>query len=58
LDFLIDYSLPGNVRELEQVIERAVMRTKGWVIDLPLLAESPDRPDTRLTTWGQPCHNN
>ena len=58
LDFLVDYSWPGNVRELEQVIERAVMRAKGWVIDLPLLAESCDRPENRLTPWGQPCHNN
>ena len=58
LDFLVDYSWPGNVRELEQVIERAVMRAKGWVIDLPLFAESSDRPDNRLTTWDQTRHNN
>jgi DNA-binding NtrC family response regulator len=58
LEFLVDCSWPGNVRELEQVIERAVMRARGWVIDLPLLAESRDRPDDHLTTWGPPCHNN
>jgi len=51
LDFLVDYSWPGNVRQLEEGIERAVVMAKGSVIDLPLLAEScartvagPDRP--------------
>jgi DNA-binding NtrC family response regulator len=39
-EFLVDYSWPGNVRELQQAIEWAVVRAKGPVIDLPLLAEA------------------
>ena len=38
-DVLIKYSYPGNVRELENIIERAVVLTRGKVItlnDLPM----------------------
>jgi DNA-binding NtrC family response regulator len=41
-DALIKYDFPGNVRELENIIERAVVLTRGEYIskeDLPSLAE-------------------
>jgi DNA-binding NtrC family response regulator len=41
-DVLIKYDFPGNVRELENIIERAVVLTRGEYIskeDLPSLAE-------------------
>jgi DNA-binding NtrC family response regulator len=41
-DTLIKYDFPGNVRELENIIERAVVLTRGEYIskeDLPSLAE-------------------
>ncbi len=43
LDSLIKYSFPGNVRELENIIERAVVLTRDNQInrsDLPTLAET------------------
>lgn len=54
------YDWPGNVREMENVIERAVALTEGNVIDrmdLPpqiagLKAEENDRPSFKLTSEG------
>jgi two-component system response regulator AtoC len=40
MSILQSYSYPGNVRELENVIERAVMMTKGEVILPDALADS------------------
>ncbi|MDA8138095.1 MAG: hypothetical protein M0036_05510 [Desulfobacteraceae bacterium] len=46
LDILMDYEFPGNVRELENIMERAAAVTKGQAIsvqDLP-----PDLQQRRL----------
>jgi len=43
MDFLLKYDYPGNVRELENIIERAVVITRGSVIssrDLPFSGEN------------------
>jgi two-component system NtrC family response regulator len=44
-DALLRYDYPGNVRELENLIERAVVLCRGDVIDrgdLPLMLDEPD----------------
>jgi formate hydrogenlyase transcriptional activator len=40
---LTAYSWPGNIRELANLIERAAIRTRGTVLDLPL-RELQNRP--------------
>jgi two-component system, NtrC family, response regulator HydG len=52
LSILINYNWPGNIRELENVIERAIILTKGPLImpeDLPdaFTSEHPDMIDGR-----------
>jgi DNA-binding NtrC family response regulator len=55
-DMLLRYDYPGNVRELENLIERAVVLSRGDLIghgDLPLTVEAPEasgEPPTQLTT--------
>jgi transcriptional regulator with GAF, ATPase, and Fis domain len=44
LDVLRRYSWPGNIRELQNVIERAVILSRGGPLRLDL-ALPPDRPD-------------
>ncbi len=54
-DILLRYDYPGNVRELENLIERAVVLTRDDIIgsgDLPLTVQDPeaeDEPGTNLT---------
>ena len=37
VESLMRYSWPGNIRELQNVVERAVIRSRGEVLDLPPL---------------------
>jgi len=51
-DALLRYDYPGNVRELENLIERAVVLCRGDVIDrgdLPLMVDEPDAPSEAQT---------
>jgi len=51
-DALLRYDYPGNVRELENLIERAVVLCRGDVIDrgdLPLILDEPDAPSEATT---------
>lgn len=56
LNILMTYSWPGNIRELENVIERAVILCKKNIItpeDVPLYQE---KPGPRLDLSGKPLH--
>jgi formate hydrogenlyase transcriptional activator len=47
MDALMRYPWPGNIRELQNFIERAVILTKGEVLELPVLASRfPTKPVT------------
>jgi DNA-binding NtrC family response regulator len=51
-DILLRYDYPGNVRELENIIERAVVLTRDDVIgssDLPLTVQDPEVDGDRET---------
>jgi DNA-binding NtrC family response regulator len=51
-DLLLKYDYPGNVRELENIIERAVVITRGEVVssrDLPFSRSSPDDAKSEMT---------
>jgi len=53
-DLLLKYDYPGNVRELENIIERAVVITRGSVIsrrDLPFSGSSTGLDESELKTW-------
>lgn len=55
-DMLIRYDYPGNVRELENIIERAVVITRGPVIttdDLPFQAEEACNPPDKEPSGGK-----
>ncbi|UCF95729.1 MAG: sigma-54-dependent Fis family transcriptional regulator [Desulfobacterales bacterium] len=55
-DLLLKYDYPGNVRELENILERAVVITRGTVIteqDLPFHGRTPSfEPKANQTTRG------
>jgi two-component system response regulator AtoC len=48
LHLLRDYQYPGNVRELENLVERAVMLTNGNVILANAIGELPSQPSPHL----------
>ena len=55
MDLLLKYDYPGNVRELENIIERAVVITRGSVIsdkDLPFSGESFGSGQNAVMTAG------
>jgi two-component system, NtrC family, response regulator AtoC len=58
-DRLLSYPWPGNVRELSHVIERAVLWSKGPVLDVEHLALEvpPDQADTRPDAAAVPPTN-
>ena len=49
MDTLMDHSWPGNIRELQNFIERAVILTKGQVLQLPPLPSRTLIPTEPLT---------
>ena len=50
MEALIRYPWPGNIRELQNVIERAVIVSRGPVLTVPISeldADTAPKPDTR-----------
>jgi DNA-binding NtrC family response regulator len=45
IDRLRDYSWPGNIRELQNVLRQALLRTRGQVLLPEFLPELPQGPD-------------
>ena len=53
-DLLLKYDYPGNVRELENIIERAVVITRGSVVtsrDLPFSGSAIQPHTSQVKTW-------
>jgi formate hydrogenlyase transcriptional activator len=44
MDALCAYDWPGNIRELQNLIERAVILSQGQVLDVPFASLSVRRP--------------
>ncbi len=53
LDALIAYDWPGNIRELRNVIERALIITQGTTLELRDWAPAETDPETRLRSLEQ-----
>lgn len=53
LEALRAYTWPGNIRELQNVIERAVIATRGGVLELPSLDAQPNQPSSPAKTLAQ-----
>jgi DNA-binding NtrC family response regulator len=56
MDVLLKYNYPGNVRELENVIQRAVVMTRGKILttdDLPIYIKSSRSEDVLTTEKGR-----
>jgi formate hydrogenlyase transcriptional activator len=55
MDALIQYSWPGNIRELQNLIERAVIRSPGDWLDIPMSAicgsSVPKMPTPAAAHW-------
>lgn len=49
IEALVSYPWPGNIRELQNVIERAVILTSGEVMHVPELPSSPFIPKEPVT---------
>jgi len=52
MDMLTSYSWPGNIRELQNLIERAVIRSPAERLDVPDIEEgvgTPRKPDSERT---------
>ncbi|MCA1586633.1 MAG: hypothetical protein LC791_18305, partial [Acidobacteria bacterium] len=48
MDVLVRYEWPGNIRELQNLIERAVILSGGPALDVPVVALSPrSQPSVR-----------
>jgi formate hydrogenlyase transcriptional activator len=48
---LLEYPWPGNIRELQNVIERAVILSPGPVLQVPLTDLTPHSPPARSTPY-------
>lgn len=57
LKIMQDYSWPGNIRELENCLERAVIMCKGNLIDLSLLPENLKPQSASPTGFQAALHN-
>jgi formate hydrogenlyase transcriptional activator len=56
---LVQYHWPGNIRELQNIIERAVILTKGTVLNVPLgelNARGPEKPVNVSYEEAAPIH--
>lgn len=54
MEVLSDYPWPGNIRELQNIIERAVIRSTGKVLRLPLdelIVSAPSAAESNATTF-------
>jgi formate hydrogenlyase transcriptional activator len=61
MEALIRYHWPGNIRELQNVIERAVLISKGPILNVSLaeLKPEPSSPAGRSSITGRPApHEN